>query len=94
MVTEVLFDNCFNATIKMDLAVVPPSNPSKPQQLTTTTSQPQGNKACNPYSREEQLPNDIKVYSTLSKIHMLLQLVNKYLTLWKDKNFVNIPMND
>ena len=94
MVTEILFDNCFNATIGTNLAVISPSNPLEPQRLTTITSQPQNNKACNPYFREEQLPNGIKVYGMPSKIQVLSQLVSKYPTLWKDKGFVDISVND
>lgn len=39
MVTKIPFDNCFNATIETNLAIVPLSNPSKPQQVTATMSQ-------------------------------------------------------
>lgn len=36
MVTEVPLDDCFNATIETDSAVVPPSNPSEPKRLAAT----------------------------------------------------------
>lgn len=85
LVTEVFYENCFQAGLDLDTTEMPPkANPLHESRQGIRVS------AVDP-SLETKLPNGVRVYGDRVAVEKLSSLVAEFASIWEMSGFVNVP---